>query len=126
MQLLRISLLIFFSISLVFPHNRYKKKKKYRNKQHHKMYHHIPRLKVNVGYNYPYWRSNSWAGWRWNNRWIEREVIVLKESDDTKENKNEEFDEIISQIEKLAELKEEGLITDKEFEKKRKKLLKQI
>ena len=90
------------------------------------MYHHIPRLEVNVGYNYPYWRSNYWAGLRWNNRWIEREVIVLKESDDTKENINEEFDEIISQIEKLAELKEKGLITDKEFEKKRKKLLKQI
>ena len=50
----------------------------------------------------------------------------MKESDDTKENINEEFDEIISQIEKLAELKEKGLITDKEFEKKRKKLLKQI
>ena len=126
MQLLRITLLLLFSISLVFPHNRYKKKKKYRNKHHLKTYHHTPRLKVKLGYNYPYWMNNSWSGWRWKNRWINREVIVLKESNETKEIRSEKFDEIISQIEKLAELKEKGLITEKEYEKKRKKLLKQI
>ena len=70
--------------------------------------------------------NNSWSDWRWKNRWINREVIVLKESNETKEIRSEKFDEIISQIEKLAELKERGLITEKEYEKKRKKLLKQI
>tara|TARA_B100001250_G_scaffold414526_1_gene453566 strand:+ start:6950 stop:7099 length:150 start_codon:yes stop_codon:yes gene_type:complete len=34
--------------------------------------------------------------------------------------------EIIEQIEKLAELKEKGLITDKEYQKKKKELLKRI
>jgi len=33
---------------------------------------------------------------------------------------------IIEQIEKLAELKEKGLITDKEYQKKKKELLKRI
>ena len=126
MRLLKISLLVLFSISLIFPHNRYKKKKKHRTKQHYKMHHHTPRLKVNLGYNHPYGRYNSWAGWRWKNRWIDREVIVLKESVETKKNRSDKFDEIISHIEKLADLKEKGLITEKEFEKKRKKLLKQI
>jgi|TARA_B110000240_G_scaffold154966_1_gene172010 hypothetical protein len=49
---------------------------------------------------------------------------VNQESDD--KGKNATVLEIIEQIEKLAELKEKGLITDKEYEKKKKELLDRI
>ena len=46
--------------------------------------------------------------------------------DDTKKEKEESAEEIMAQIEKMAELKEKGLITKKEYEKKKKELLKRI
>ena len=38
----------------------------------------------------------------------------------------EDYTEIFSQIEKLGELKENGLLTEKEFEKAKKDLLKKL
>ena len=38
----------------------------------------------------------------------------------------EDFDEIISNIEKLADLKEKGIISEYEYKKKKKDLLKKI
>ena len=39
---------------------------------------------------------------------------------------NNSIDEIIAQIEKLAILKEKGIISEKDYEKKKKELLKRI
>ena len=47
-----------------------------------------------------------------------------QESDN--KNKNATVLEIIEQIEKIAELKEKGLITEKDYQKKKKELLKRI
>ncbi len=41
-------------------------------------------------------------------------------------NKDDNVDEIIAQIEKLAILKEKGIISEKDYEKKKKDLLKRI
>ena len=47
-----------------------------------------------------------------------------QETDD--KSKNATVLEIIEQIEKIAELKEKGLITEKDYQKKKKELLKRI
>ncbi len=67
-------------------------------------------------------RIGTHWGWRHNCHGHERVVIV----DDTKKVKEESAEEIMAQIEKMAELKEKGLITEKEYEKKKKELLKRI
>ena len=41
-------------------------------------------------------------------------------------NKDDNVDEIIAQIEKLAILKEKGIINERDYEKKKKDLLKRI
>ena len=41
-------------------------------------------------------------------------------------NKDDNVDEIIAQIEKLAILKEKGIISERDYEKKKKDLLKRI
>jgi uncharacterized protein YfkK (UPF0435 family) len=52
-------------------------------------------------------------------------VVVVKDDKDNDE-KHETVLQIIEEIEKLAELKEKGLITEEEYQKKKKELLKRI
>ena len=142
MRFLKILLFFVISISLVFPHHHIKKhhygkswnhkKKHYHSKTwNHKKNHHQskthyrPKFKLSLGYNYywPYW-NYSWPYWNWYHP--KRDVIVVKEDGDSKKDENNNFEDIIAQIEKLAELKEKGIISEKEFEKKKKELLKRI
>ena len=50
----------------------------------------------------------------------------LKNKEVIKNIETEDFDEIISNIEKLADLKEKGIISEYEYKKKKKDLLKKI
>ena len=135
MRFLKILLFFVISISLVYPHHHKKrhhygkswnhKKKHYHSKTwNHKKNHHQskthyrPKFKLSLGYNY------SWPYWNWYHP--KRDVIVVKEDGDSKKDENNNFEDIIAQIEKLAELKEKGIISEKEFEKKKKELLKRI
>ena len=70
--------------------------------------------------------------WHWNHRnhwWhdfrIHDRIVVVNQATDEK-NKNATVLEIIEQIEKIAELKEKDLITEKDYQKKKKELLKRI
>ena len=87
-------------------------------KHHHSNTHYRPKFKLTLGYNY------NWPYWKWYHS--KRDVIVVKEDGDSKKDENNNFDDIIVQIEKLAELKEKGIISEKEFDKKKKELLKRI
>ena len=135
MRFLKILLFFVISISLVYPHHHKKKhhygkswnhkKKHYHSKTwNHKKNHHQskthyrPKFKLSLGYNY------YWPYWNWYHP--KRDVIVVKEDGDSKKDENNNFEDIIAQIEKLAELKEKGIISEKEFEKKKKELLKRI
>ena len=123
MRFFKILLFFVISISLVFPHH-HKKKHHYgkswnhKKKHHHSKTHYQPKFKLTLGYNY------SWPYWQWYHH--KRDVIVVKEDGDSKKDENNNFEDIIAQIEKLAELKEKGIISEKEFEKKKKELLKRI
>ena len=54
------------------------------------------------------------------NKLIKNKILSLIKDE------NNNFEDIIAQIEKLAELKDKGIISEKEFEKKKKELLKRI
>ena len=100
-------------------HKRWKHKKRHKVKVVHKQ----PRLKISLGYNY-FWRNWNFGYNHWSKYpskdlvFIDKEVINNIETED--------FDEIISNIEKLAELKEKGIISEYEYKKKKKDLLKKI
>ena len=61
---------------------------------------------------------------RWCYRTNSRDIVVVQNDKNT--NKDDSVDEIIAQIEKLAILKEKGIISEKDYEKKKKELLKRI
>ena len=123
MRFLKILLFFVISISLVFPRH-HKKKHHYgkswnhKNNHHQSKTHYRPKFKLSLGYKY------YWPYWNWYHP--KSDVIVVKEDGDSKKDENNNFEEIIVQIEKLAELKEKGIISEKEFEKKKKELLKRI
>ena len=52
-------------------------------------------------------------------------MVVVKD-DKVNDDKHKTVLQIIEEIEKLAELKEKGLITEEEYQKKKKELLKRI
>jgi len=123
MRFLKILLFFVISISLVYPHHHkkrhhYGKSWNHKKKHYHSKTHYRPKFKLSLGYNY------SWPYWNWYHP--KRDVIVVKEDGDSKKDENNNFEDIIAQIEKLAELKEKGIISEKEFEKKKKELLKRI
>tara|TARA_B100001123_G_C14514427_1_gene711646 strand:- start:46 stop:453 length:408 start_codon:yes stop_codon:yes gene_type:complete len=135
MRFLKILLFFIIYISLVFPHHHkkrqhygkswnYKKKHNYSNiwkhkkKHHHNKNNYRPKFKLTLRYNYP------WSYWKWYHP--KRDIIVIKEEGDSKKNEDDNFEDIIAQIEKLSELKEKDIISEKEFEKKKKELLKRI
>ena len=85
--------------------------------------HKQPRLKLSLGYNY-FWRNWNFGYHHWNRHHSNNIVVVNK--DVTRNIETKDFDEIISNIEKLADLKEKGIISEYEYKKKKKDLLKKI
>tara|TARA_B100000575_G_C22712929_1_gene429555 strand:+ start:135 stop:512 length:378 start_codon:yes stop_codon:yes gene_type:complete len=111
--------------SLVFADHRRAKQKRCKYKKRHKIkvVHKQPRLKISLGYNY-FWRSWNFGYHHWNKHQSNKIVVVNK--DVTRNIETKDFDEIISNIEKLAILREKGIISEYEYKKKKRGLLKKI
>ena len=122
MRYFRILLFLVITSSILFPHNGRHKGWKYKKKNKIRKIHKKPRVNLRVGYNY-FWPNLSWNH-RWCNRYNSRDIVVLQSDKNTRE--DDSVDEIIAQIEKLAILKEKGIISEKDYEKKKKDLLKRI
>ena len=122
MRYFRILLFLVITSSFLFPHNGRHKGWKQKKKNKIRKIHKKPRVNIRLGYNY------SWPSWGWNHRWCyrynSRDIVVVQNDKNTKE--DDSVDEIIAQIEKLAILKEKGIISEKDYEKKKKDLLKRI
>ena len=122
MRYFRILLFLVITSSFLFPHNGRHKGWKHKKKHKIRKIHKKPRVNIRLGYNY------SWPSWGWNHRWCyrynSRDIVVVQNDKTT--NKDDSVDEIIAQIEKLAILKEKGIISEKDYEKKKKDLLKRI
>ena len=67
----------------------------------------------------------GYLGYRNWNKYPSKDIVVINK-EVIKNFENEDFDEIISNIEKLADLKEKGIISEYEYKKKKKDLLKKI
>ena len=120
MKSFRIILSFIFLLSLAYPsHKRHKAHKHKKHKVHHVVKHHKPRVHLGVN-----WHWNRWDPW-WYDCMVHERVVVVKDNNDKKD-EHETVLEIIEEIEKLAELKEKGLITEEEYQKKKKELLKRI
>ena len=122
MRYFKILLFLVITSSFLFPHNGRHKGWKHKKKHKIRKIHKKPRVNIRLGYNY------SWPSWGWNHRWCyrhnSRDIVVVQNEKNTKEDNS--VDEIIAQIEKLAILKEKGIISEKDYEKKKKDLLKRI
>ena len=122
MRYFRILLFLVITSSFLFPHNGRHKGWKHKKKHKIRKIHKKPRVNIRLGYNY------YWPSWSWNHRWCyrhdSRDVVVVQNDKTT--NEDNSVDEIIAQIEKLAILKEKGIISEKDYEKKKKDLLKRI
>ena len=122
MRYFRILLFLVITSSFLFPHNGRHKGWKHKKKHKIKKIHKKPRVNIRLGYNY------YWPSWGWSHRWCyrhnSRDIVVVQNDKTT--NKDDSVDEIIAQIEKLAILKEKGIISEKDYEKKKKDLLKRI
>ena len=122
MRYFRILLFLVITSSFLFPHNGKHKGWKHKKKHKIRKIHKKPRVNIRLGYNY------YWPSWGWSHRWCYRhnsKDIVVVQNDKTT-NEDDSVDEIIAQIEKLAILKEKGIISEKDYEKKKKDLLKRI
>ena len=122
MRYFRILLFLVITSSFLFPHNGRHKGWKHKKKHKIRKIHKKPRVNIRLGYNY------YWPSWGWSHRWCyrhnSRDIVVVQNDKNT--NKDDSVDEIIAQIEKLAILKEKGIISEKDYEKKKKDLLKRI
>ena len=122
MHYFRILLFLVITSSFLFPHNGRHKGWKHKKKHKIRKIHKKPRVNIRLGYNY------YWPSWGWSHRWCyrhnSRDIVVVQNDKTT--NKDDSVDEIIAQIEKLAILKEKGIISEKDYEKKKKDLLKRI
>tara|TARA_B100000073_G_scaffold285789_1_gene247372 strand:- start:149 stop:523 length:375 start_codon:yes stop_codon:yes gene_type:complete len=124
MRQAKLFLLFIFSLSALYPHNgRYKSWKK-KNNHRIKRLHKKDRFNVSLCYSQNRPRS----------RWIDRnclyhhdtDVIFIKNKSKKYQDEKLSIEEIIAYIEKLAVLKEKGVISSKEYDKKKKELLKRI
>ena len=122
MRYFRILLFLVITSSFLFPHNGRHKGWKHKKKHKIRKIHKKPRVNIRLGYNY-FWPSSGWNH-RWCYRHKSKNIVVVQ--DDKYTNDNDYVDEIIAQIEKLAILKEKGIISEKDYEKKKKDLLKRI
>ena len=125
MKQIRLVTIFLILASFVFAdhgrakHKRWKHKKKHKIKVVHKQ----PRLKISLGYNY-FWRNWNFGYHHWNKHQSNNIVVVNK--DVTRNIETIDFDEIISNIEKLAILREKGIISEYEYKKKKRDLLDKI
>ena len=122
MRYFRILLFLVITSSFLFPHNGRHKGWKHKKKHKIRKIHKKPRVNIRLGYNY-YRPSWGWSH-RWCYRYNSRDIVVVQNDKTT--NKDDSVDEIIAQIEKLAILKEKGIISEKDYENKKKDLLKRI
>ena len=122
MRYFKILLFLVITSSFLFPHNGRHKGWKHKKKHKIRKIHKKPRVNIRLGYNY------YWPSWGWSHRWCyrhnSRDIVVVQNDKNT--NKDDSVDEIIAQIEKLAILKEKGIISEKDYENKKKDLLKRI
>ena len=122
MRYFRILLFLVITSSFLFPHNGRHKGWKHKKKHKIKKIHKKPRVNIRLGYNY------YCPSWGWSHRWCyrhnSRDIVVVQNDKTT--NEDDSVDEIIAQIEKLAILKEKGIISEKDYKKKKKDLLKRI
>ena len=122
MRYFRILLFLVITSSFLFPHNGRHKGWKHKKKHKIRKIHKKPRVNIRLGYNY------YWPSWGWSHRWCyrhnSRDIVVVQNDKTT--NEDDSVDEIIAQIEKLAILKEKGIISEKDYENKKKDLLKRI
>ena len=122
MRYFKVLLFLVITSSFLFPHNGRHKGWKHKKKHKIRKIHKKPRVNIRLGYNY------SWPNWGWNHRWCyrhnSRDIVIMQNDKIT--NDNDSVDEIIAQIEKLAILKEKGIISEKDYENKKKDLLKRI
>ena len=89
----------------------------YKHQSHRVVTHHRNRLNIRYGINWCFTpRKNIYHRHNHNN------LVVIRDEKDS----NEDNMEIFSQIERLGELKESGLLTEEEFEKAKKELLEKI
>ena len=115
--------IIIFSFSFADHGRKKHKKKKYRKSHSVRVVHKHPKLRISLGYNY-FWRNWS-TDYRPYDKYRSNEVIIVNKKTN-KSDTVDDVDTIISYIERLAELNEKGILSDKEFEKKKKDLLKMI
>ena len=120
MKSLKIFFALIFFFSIAFSDHRKNKPHKHKkHKSHRVVKHHQPR--GHVGFNWRWNQSNHW----WHDCGHHQRVVVVKD-DTVEKDQHETVLEIIEQIEKLAELKEKEIITEEEYQKKKKELLNRI
>ena len=123
-QIRSVIIFLIFASFLFADHGRAKHKRwKHKNRHKIKVVHKQPRLKISLGYNY-FWRNWNFGYHLWNKHQSKNIVVVNK--DVIRNIETLDFDEIISNIEKLAILREKGIISEYEYKKKKKELLKKI
>ena len=125
MKHIRLVIIFLILASFMFADHGRGKHKRWKHKKRHKIkvVHKQPRLKLSLGYNY-FWRNWKFGYHHWNRHHSNNIFVVNK--DVTRNIETKDFDEIISNIEKLADLKEKGIISEYEYKKKKKDLLKKI
>ena len=125
MKQIRLVTIFLILASFVFADHGRAKHKRWKHKKRHKIkvVHKQPRLKISLGYNY-FWRNWNFGYHHWNKHRSNNIVVVNK--DVIRNIETIDFDEIISNIEKLAILREKGIISEYEYKKKKKELLKKI
>ncbi len=125
MKYIRSVTIFLILFSFVFADHGRAKFKRWNHKKRHKVkvVHKQPRLKISLGYNY-FWRNWNFGYHHWN-KYPSKDIVVINK-EVIKNIETEDFDEIISNIEKLADLKEKGIISEYEYKKKKKDLLKKI
>ena len=124
MRQAKLFLLFVFSLSVLYPHNgRYKSWKKKNNHRIKRLYKQ-DRFNASLGYS----KTRPRWGWIHRNCFYHHDADVLFIKNESKKYQDEKLsiDEIIAHIEKLAALKEKGVISSKEYDKKKKELLKRI
>lgn len=124
MREVKLFLLFIFSLSVLYPHNDRHKSWKKKNKHRIKRFYKKDRFNVSLGYN------QSKPRWRWIHKGCiynhDRDMFFIKNGSKKYQDEKLSIEEIIAHIEKLAALKKKGIISIKEYDKKKKELLKRI
>ena len=118
--------IILMIVSISFADGPRKKHRKWIQKKHHRIHKvkkypklHRSRASFSVRYGF-HWCLTPWRNFH--SAHHHNDIIVVRDQNISELNNMEIFE----QIEKLGELKDQGLITEKEFEKAKKDLLKKI